>query len=45
MHIYVHKDWIPLLIAIRAFVGLAYKGKDIGFRFIIEHSSLRDLGS
>jgi hypothetical protein len=24
------------------FVGLAYKGKDIVFRFIIEYSSLRD---
>jgi hypothetical protein len=29
-----------------AFIGLAYKGKDIVFRFIIEHySSLRDFGS
>jgi hypothetical protein len=25
------------------FVGLAYQGKDIVFRFIIEYSSLRDL--
>jgi hypothetical protein len=25
--------------------GLAYQGKDIVFRFIIEYSSLRDLGS
>jgi hypothetical protein len=24
------------------FVGLAYRGKDIVFRFIIEYSSLRD---
>ncbi len=24
------------------FVGLAYQGKDIVFRFIIEYSSLRD---
>jgi hypothetical protein len=27
-----------------AFVGLAYPGKDIVFRFIIEYSSSRDLG-
>ncbi len=26
------------------FVGLAYQGKDILFRFIIEYSSLRDFG-
>jgi hypothetical protein len=26
------------------FVGLAYKGKGIVFRFIIEYSSLRDFG-
>jgi hypothetical protein len=26
------------------FVGLAYRGKDIVFRFIIEHSSLMDFG-
>ncbi len=26
------------------FVGLAYRGKDIVFRFIIEYSSLRDFG-
>jgi len=27
-----------------SFVGLAYQGKDIVFRFIIEYSSLRDFG-
>jgi hypothetical protein len=27
------------------FVGLAYQGKDIVFRFILEYSSLRDFGS
>ncbi len=27
------------------FVGLAYQGKDIVFRFVIEYSSLRDFGS
>jgi hypothetical protein len=26
------------------FVGLAYQGKDIVFRFIIEYSSIRDFG-
>jgi hypothetical protein len=25
-------------------VGLAYQGKDIVFRFVIEYSSLRDFG-
>ncbi len=28
----------------RLFIGLAYQGKDIVFRFIIEYSSLRDIG-
>jgi len=28
-----------------SFVGLAYRGKDIVSRFIIEYSSLRDFGS
>jgi hypothetical protein len=27
-----------------SFVGLAYKGKDIVFRFITEYSSLRNFG-
>jgi hypothetical protein len=31
--------WLEL-----AFVGLAYRGKDIVFRFIIEYCSLRDFG-
>jgi hypothetical protein len=26
------------------FVGFAYQGKDIVFRFILEYSSLRDIG-
>jgi hypothetical protein len=26
------------------FIGLAYQGKDIVFRFIIEYSGLRDFG-
>jgi hypothetical protein len=26
------------------FVGLAYRGKDIVFRFIIEYSSFKDFG-
>jgi hypothetical protein len=29
---------------IMCFFGLAYQGKDIVFRFIIEYSSLRDFG-
>jgi hypothetical protein len=33
-----------LLPSTRLFVGLAYKGKDLVFRFIIEYSSLRDFG-
>jgi hypothetical protein len=28
----------------KVFVALAYQGKDIVFRFIIEYSSLRDFG-
>jgi hypothetical protein len=28
----------------KQFVGLAYQGKDIVFRFIIENSSLKDFG-
>jgi hypothetical protein len=31
-------------IIYRAFVGLAYQGTDIVFRFIIGYSSLRDFG-
>ncbi len=27
-----------------SFVGVAYQGKDIVFRFILEYSSLRDFG-
>jgi hypothetical protein len=29
---------------ITIFVGFAYQGKDIMFRFIVEYSSLRDFG-
>jgi hypothetical protein len=32
------------VVAQRHFVGLAYQDEDIVFRFIIENSSLRDLG-
>jgi hypothetical protein len=28
----------------RAFMGFAYQGKDIVFRYIIEYSTLRDFG-
>jgi hypothetical protein len=33
-----------LLLQDLPFVGLAYQGKDIVFRFIIEYRSLRDFG-
>jgi hypothetical protein len=36
----IHKN----IIMFFAFVGLALVGKDIVFRFIIEHSSLREFG-
>jgi hypothetical protein len=31
-------------LAAFTFVGLAYQGEDIAFRFIIEYSSLTDFG-
>jgi hypothetical protein len=31
-------------VCLLLFVGIAYQGKDIVFRFIIEYSSLRDFG-
>jgi hypothetical protein len=34
----------PLRKVVCLFIGLAYQGKDIVFRFIIEYSSLRDFG-
>ncbi len=33
-----------ILMVQQTFIGLAYKGKEIVFRFIIEYSSLRDFG-
>jgi hypothetical protein len=33
-----------LSFQVLSFVGLAYQGEDIAFRFIIEYSSLRDFG-
>jgi hypothetical protein len=30
------------LPSLKSFIGIAYQGKDIVFRFIIEYSSLRD---
>jgi len=38
-----HADYGILLFCF-GFVGLAYQGKDIVFRFIIEYSSLRAFG-
>jgi hypothetical protein len=37
---YVVKD----LDSSHKFIGLAYQGKDVVFRFIIEYRSLRDFG-
>jgi hypothetical protein len=31
-------------LVVKVFVGLAYQGKDIVFRFIIEYSNLMDVG-
>ncbi len=45
-----HMETIPLLFLVfftsppHLFVGLAYEGEDIVFKFIIEYSSLRDFG-
>jgi hypothetical protein len=36
--------FLCFLIACKLFVGFAYQGKDIAFRFIIEYTSLRDFG-
>jgi hypothetical protein len=41
------KNWafyIAIQELILAFIGVAYQGKDIVFRFIIEYSSLMDFG-
>jgi hypothetical protein len=35
---------IEMIIASSPFVNLAYEGKDIVFKFIIEYNSLRDFG-
>jgi hypothetical protein len=41
----LHFNFGILLFQRDSFVGLAYQGKNIVFRFIIEYSSLRDFGS
>jgi hypothetical protein len=33
--------WMKMIVK---FIGLAYQGKDIVFRFVIEYSSLMDFG-
>jgi hypothetical protein len=38
------KNIMNLSLSQCEFVGLAYQGKDIVFRFIIEYSSLMDFG-
>ncbi len=35
-------DQIMIDATLQNFIGFAYHGKDIAFRFIIEYSSLRD---
>jgi hypothetical protein len=37
------KTWLQASI-VAILIGLAYQGKDIVFRFIIEYSSLMDFG-
>jgi hypothetical protein len=36
--------WWKNIILTHNFVGLAYQGKDIVFKFIIKYNSLRDFG-
>jgi hypothetical protein len=43
MGMYMNKHLCVLCLT-KIFIGLAYQGKDIVFRFIIEYSSLRDFG-
>jgi hypothetical protein len=40
---YACRVYVPV-IPEGQFIGLAYQGEDIVFRFIIEYSSLRDFG-
>ncbi len=42
-NIVVTHDFEPMVRS-PCFVGVAYQGKDIVFRFIIEYNSLRDFG-
>jgi hypothetical protein len=35
---------VLVMMCVCVFVGLAYQGKDIVFRFIMEYSSLMDFG-
>jgi len=37
-------SWVGLALITTLFVGFAYPGKDVVFRFIIEYSSLMDFG-
>jgi hypothetical protein len=36
--------YLKLIQAFPSFIGLAYQGKDMVFRFIIEYNSLRNYG-
>jgi hypothetical protein len=42
--IFNHPQLLFSLLESYMFIGLAYNGKNIVFRFIIEYSSLRDFG-
>jgi hypothetical protein len=50
--LYIHKNGMAggghfsfsMSVQNKLFVGFAYQGKDIVFRFITEYSSLRDFG-
>jgi Na+/melibiose symporter-like transporter len=42
--IFNHSQFFFSLLESYIFIGLAYQGKNIVYRFIIEYSSLRDFG-
>jgi hypothetical protein len=47
LYVFGLSTWVGVLSNLwgfGGFIGLAYQGKDIVLRFIIEYSSLRDFG-
>jgi hypothetical protein len=44
MNVDYHFELLLFWLFTFRFIGLAYQGKDIVFRFIVEYSSLRDFG-